>query len=48
LVAAVVTGWLITSFTNWGSITSSWVAALLAAGIALVLRMLLKTVSFSD
>jgi uncharacterized membrane protein YeaQ/YmgE (transglycosylase-associated protein family) len=48
LIAAVVTGWLIHSVAGWDSITSIWLAALLAAGIAIVIRMLIKTVSFGD
>jgi uncharacterized membrane protein YeaQ/YmgE (transglycosylase-associated protein family) len=48
LVAAVIVGWLVVSFTSWGSISSIWIAALLAAGIAIVLRLLIKTVTFSS
>ncbi len=47
LIAAVITGWLILSFTSWGSISSIWISALLAAGVAIIIRLLIKTVSFS-
>jgi len=48
LVAAVVTGWLLYTFTGVDGITSIWLAALLSAGIAIVLRMLLRSFTFSD
>jgi uncharacterized membrane protein YeaQ/YmgE (transglycosylase-associated protein family) len=48
LVAAVVTGWLLTSFVGVDGLTSIWLAALFSAGIAVVLRLLLKSFSFSD
>ena len=48
LIAAVIVGWLLTSYAGVDGITSIWLAALLSAGIAIVLRLLLRTVSFSD
>ena len=48
VVAAVIVGWLLTSFAGVDSITSIWLSALLAAGIAVILRLLLKSFSFSD
>ncbi len=47
LVAAVITGWLLVSFAGVDSITSIWVSALFASVVAVVLRLLIKTVSFS-
>ena len=48
LVAAVVVGWIMKSLVGSDGITSIWVAALLSAGIAVVLRLLLGTFMFSD
>ena len=48
LIAAVVTGWLLTNVLGFDSLTSIWVAALLSAGIAIVIRLLIGTVTFSD
>jgi uncharacterized membrane protein YeaQ/YmgE (transglycosylase-associated protein family) len=48
VIAAVIVGWLLTSVAGMDSITSIWLAALLSAGIAIVLRLLMKTVSFGD
>jgi uncharacterized membrane protein YeaQ/YmgE (transglycosylase-associated protein family) len=48
VVAAVIVGWLVNSFTSWGSISSIWIAALLSAGIATIIRMLIKSATFSD
>ena len=48
LVAAVVTGWLLTTFAGVDGITSIWLSALLAAGVAIIIRLLMRTVSFSD
>jgi uncharacterized membrane protein YeaQ/YmgE (transglycosylase-associated protein family) len=48
VVSAVVVGWLLTSFAGVDGITSIWLAALLSAGIATILRLLLKSFSFSD
>lgn len=47
LVAAFLTGWLLTTFAGVDGISSIWISALLAAGVAIVLRLLMKTVSFS-
>jgi len=47
LVAAVVTGWLLTSFTSVDSMSSIWLAALFSAGIAIIIRLLMKSFSFS-
>jgi len=47
LVAAVITGWLLVSFAGVDSITSIWVSALFATVVAVVLRLLIRTVSFS-
>jgi uncharacterized membrane protein YeaQ/YmgE (transglycosylase-associated protein family) len=46
LIAAVIVGWLLTSVFGVDSISSIWLAALLSAGIAVVLRLLLYSVSF--
>ena len=48
LIAAVVTGWLLTSFAGVDSITSIWVSALLASGMAIIVRLVMKAVSFGD
>ncbi len=48
VIAAVIVGWLINSFTSWGSISSIWIAALLSAGIATLIRFVMKTATFSD
>jgi uncharacterized membrane protein YeaQ/YmgE (transglycosylase-associated protein family) len=48
LVAAVLVGWLLTTFAGVDGITSIWLAALFSAGIAIVIRLLMRTVSFSD
>jgi hypothetical protein len=48
LIAAVVTGWLLTSFAGVDSITSIWVSALLASGMAIIIRLVMKAVSFGD
>jgi uncharacterized membrane protein YeaQ/YmgE (transglycosylase-associated protein family) len=47
VIAAVIVGWLLKAFVGTDSITSIWVSAVLATGIAIVLRLLIKTVSFS-
>ncbi len=46
LVAAVIAGWLLLNVVGMDSITSIWVAALFATVVAIVLRLLIKTVSF--
>ena len=48
VVSAFIVGWLLTTFLNVDSFTSIWLAALFSAGIAVVLRLLLKSFSFSD
>ena len=48
VIAAVIVGWLLKSFAGVDSITSIWLSALLATIVAVVLRLLIKTVSFSD
>ena len=48
VVSAVVVGWLLTSFVGVDSVTSIWLSALLAAGIATILRLLLKSFTFND
>lgn len=48
LVAAVLTGWLLTAFVGVDSISSIWMSALLAAGVAIVIRLVFKTFTFSD
>jgi uncharacterized membrane protein YeaQ/YmgE (transglycosylase-associated protein family) len=48
LIAAMLVGWLLTTFAGVDSMTSIWLSALLATGIAIVLRLLIKTVSFGD
>jgi uncharacterized membrane protein YeaQ/YmgE (transglycosylase-associated protein family) len=48
LVAAVITGWLVTTGLGFDSLTSIWVAALLSAGIAIVVRLIIGTVTFED
>jgi uncharacterized membrane protein YeaQ/YmgE (transglycosylase-associated protein family) len=46
LIAAVLTGWILTTFAGVDSMTSIWISALLATVVAIVLRLLIKTVSF--
>jgi uncharacterized membrane protein YeaQ/YmgE (transglycosylase-associated protein family) len=48
LVAAVLLGWILQTFANVDGMTSIWLSALLATVVAIVLRLLLKTVSFGD
>ena len=48
IIAAVIVGWLLTSVAHVDSITSIWVAALLSAVAAVVIRLLINTVTFSD
>ena len=48
LIAALLTGWLLKTFANVDSLTSIWVSALLATATAIILRLLIKTVSFSE
>jgi uncharacterized membrane protein YeaQ/YmgE (transglycosylase-associated protein family) len=48
LVSAVLLGWILTTFAGVDNMSSIWVSALLATVIAVVLRLLLNAVSFSD
>ncbi len=48
VVAAVLVGWLVDNFVGTDGITSIWVAALFATVVAIVIRLLIKTVSFSE
>jgi len=48
LVAAVIVGWFVENILHWGGINSIWLAALLSAGVAIVIRMFIWTASFSD
>jgi uncharacterized membrane protein YeaQ/YmgE (transglycosylase-associated protein family) len=48
VIAAVIVGWLLTSVFGVDSISSIWLAGLLSAGIAVVLPLLLFSVSFGD
>ena len=48
LIAAVITGWLLTTFAGVDGITSIWLSALLATGVAIIVRLLMRTASFSD
>jgi uncharacterized membrane protein YeaQ/YmgE (transglycosylase-associated protein family) len=48
LIAAVVIGWIMTTFVGSDGITSIYVAAVLATVAAIVIRLLIKTVSFSE
>ena len=47
LVAAVIVGWLMVSFVKSDGLTSIWVSAIFATVAAIVIRLLIKTVSFS-
>jgi uncharacterized membrane protein YeaQ/YmgE (transglycosylase-associated protein family) len=48
VVSAFIVGWLLTTFAGVDGISSIWIAALLSAGIAVIIRLLLKSFSFSD
>jgi uncharacterized membrane protein YeaQ/YmgE (transglycosylase-associated protein family) len=48
LVAAVITGWLLVNVAGVDSLSSIWISALLSAGIAIVIRLLIRTVTFED
>ena len=47
LVAGVLAGWLLDNVVGTDGITSIWVAAIFATVVVIVLRLLIKTVSFS-
>jgi uncharacterized membrane protein YeaQ/YmgE (transglycosylase-associated protein family) len=48
LVAAVVAGWLLKSFVGVDGVSSIWLAALISAGVAIVVRLVFRTVTFDD
>jgi uncharacterized membrane protein YeaQ/YmgE (transglycosylase-associated protein family) len=48
LVAAVIAGWLLKTFAGVDGLTSIWLSALFATGVALVLRLAVRTMTFSD
>jgi uncharacterized membrane protein YeaQ/YmgE (transglycosylase-associated protein family) len=48
LVAGVITGWLLQNVAHVDSITSIWVSAVFSTIVAIVLRLLINTVSFGD
>jgi uncharacterized membrane protein YeaQ/YmgE (transglycosylase-associated protein family) len=48
VIAAWLVGWLLVNVAHVDSISSIWLSALLAAGVAVVLRLLLKTFDFAD
>jgi uncharacterized membrane protein YeaQ/YmgE (transglycosylase-associated protein family) len=48
LVAAVITGWLLVNVAGFDSVSSIWISALFSAGVAIVIRLLIRTVSFED
>ena len=48
LIAAFVTGWLLVNVAGVDGVTSIWLSALLSAGVAIVIRLLIRTVSFED
>jgi uncharacterized membrane protein YeaQ/YmgE (transglycosylase-associated protein family) len=48
LVAAFITGWVMTEVIGSDSITSVWVSALLATVTAIVLRLIINTLSFGE
>ncbi len=47
VVAAFIVGWALQTFAGVDSITSIWVSAVLATIAAIVIRLLIRTVSFS-
>ena len=48
LIAALITGWVLKSFVGVDSITSIWLSAGISTIAAIVIRLLINTVSFSD
>ena len=48
LVAAFVAGWALKTFLGVDSVTSIWVAAVLSAMTAIILRLVIGTFMFSD
>ena len=47
VIAAFIVGWLLKSFAGVDSLSSIWISAVLATIAAIVIRLLMKTVSFS-
>ena len=48
LIAAVLTGWVLTSFMGVDSLTSIWVSAVISAMMAILLRMIIGTFVFDN
>ena len=48
LIAALLTGWVLKSFVGVDSITSIWLSAGISTIAAIIIRLLINTVSFSD
>jgi uncharacterized membrane protein YeaQ/YmgE (transglycosylase-associated protein family) len=48
LIAAWLTGWVLVNLVNMDPVTSIYFAAVIATFTAIILRMIIKTVSFSD
>jgi uncharacterized membrane protein YeaQ/YmgE (transglycosylase-associated protein family) len=48
VIAALITGWVLTSVLGVDSITSIWLSALFAAATATIIRLVIKTVSFGS
>ena len=48
LIAAWLVGWLLVNVAKVDAISSIWLSALLAAGVAVVLRLLMKSFDFAD
>ena len=48
LIAAWLVGWLLVNVAKVDPISSIWLSALLAAGVAVVLRLLMKSFDFAD
>ena len=48
LIAAWISGWVLVNLVNMDPVTSIYFAAVFATVTAIVLRMIIKTVSFSD
>lgn len=46
LIAAFITGWVMVEVVGSDSITSIWVSALLSTVAAILIRVVIKTVSF--
>ena len=48
LIAAFIAGWALKSFLGVDSVTSIWVAAVLAAMTAIILRLIIGTFVFGQ